>query len=84
MNPLERPVCDVCTQPAVNCACPDLLSGQELVLPFVYRSEPKTRRQALDLFATYLQRHPATRIISIRDFISDYAKELKAVEQVSR
>ena len=83
MTPLERPICCLCDEPAVVCECPGLLSGQEVVIPLVFRSEPSKSQEGLDLFATYLERHPATRSINIRKFVSDCAKNMQAVEQVA-
>lgn len=83
MTPLERPVCCLCDEPAVVCECPNLLSGQEVIIPLVYKFEPSTCQEGLELFATYVERHPATSCISVRDFISDYAKDMQAVEQVA-
>lgn len=83
MTPLERPICCLCDEPAVVCECPELLSGQEVITPLVYRSEPSTPQEGLDLFATYLERHPATRSTNVRKFISDYAKDMQAVDQVA-
>lgn len=80
---LERPACCVCGEPAVICECSDLLSGQEVVIPLVYKFEPSTPQEGLDLFATYLERHPATRSVNIRSFISDYAKAMQTVDQVT-
>lgn len=82
MTPLERPICCLCDEPAVICECPDLHSGQEVAIPLVYRSEPLTRHEGLDLFATYIERHPATRAVEVRRFINDYAKEMPSVDQV--
>ena len=65
------------------CECPGLLSGREVIIPLVYRSEPVKSQEGLDLFATYLERHPATRSINVRKFVSDYAKEMQAVDQVA-
>ena len=65
------------------CECPGLLSGQEVSIPLVYKSEPSTCQEGLDLFATYLERHPATRSTNVRKFISDYAKDMPAVDQVA-
>ena len=79
MIPPERPTCDICLDAAVMCECPNLTCSQEVLIPLVYRTEPCNRRESLDLFATYLERHLATRSIDIRRFINDYAKELKAV-----
>lgn len=83
LTPLERPACCVCGEPAVICECPELLSGQETVIPLVYRSEPSKPQEGLDLFATYLERHPATRSINVRSFVSDYVKAMHTVEQVT-
>lgn len=84
MIPPERPTCDLCLDAAVMCECPNLTCSREVLIPLVYRTEPCNRRESLDLFATYLERHLATRSIDIRRFINDYAKELKAVEQVKQ
>ena len=84
MIPPERPTCDICLEGAVMCECPDLTCSQEVLIPLVYKSEPCNRRESLNLFATYLERHPATRSIDIRRFIKDYAEELKAVDQVKQ
>ena len=76
-------MCCQCGYAAVICECPNLLSGQEVVIPLVYKSEPSTRPEGLDLFATYLERHPATRSVDVRKFVSDYAKEMQAVDQAA-
>lgn len=67
-------MCFRCRDPAVNCTC-DLKSGKELLIPLVYRSEPSTREEGLNLWATYLERHPATHDIDAPRFVADFKQK---------
>ena len=83
MEPLGRPVCFDCRNPAVNCTC-KLSSGRELLVQLVYRSEPADRNEGLNLWATYLERHPATHNVDAKRFITDFKKHgfFQALDQV--
>ena len=83
MEPLQRPICFRCRDPAINCTC-DLKSGRELILPLVHKSEPSSREEGLDLWAIYLDRHPAMHDIDPKRFVADFKKNgfLQALDQV--
>ncbi|DBA76428.1 TPA: hypothetical protein ACH3X2_008504 [Trebouxia sp. C0005] len=70
MEPLPRPICFRCRDPAVNCKC-EISSGKELLIPLVSRSEPTTREEGLDLWAAYIDRHPATFNVDVNRFVAD-------------
>ncbi|DBB10642.1 hypothetical protein WJX82_008607 [Trebouxia sp. C0006] len=81
MDPLQRPMCFRCRDPAVNCKC-EVSSGKELLIPLVSRSEPTTREEGLDLWAAYIERHPATHNVDVSRFVADSKKNgfLRALE----
>lgn len=83
MDPLQRPICFRCRDPAVNCKC-EVSSGKELLIPLVSRSEPTTREEGLDLWAAYIERHPATHNVDVSRFVADSKKNgfLRALEYV--
>ena len=65
MDPLERSGCFICRGAAVDCRC-DLDSGRDLVIPLVFEKEPVTYEEGIDLWATYIERHPATYHVDVR------------------
>ncbi len=48
------------------------------------RSEPTSREEGLDLWAAYIERHPATYTIDVNRFVADHKKNgfLRALEYV--
>lgn len=50
------------------------------------RSEPTTREEGLDLWAAYIERHPATHNVDVSRFVADSKKNgfLRALEYVGK